>query len=190
MMEASKSILSLMTLLMALIGISSCASPTADTGPDAAEAANIANAITGQVNSYRSSIGVRDLRRHSGLDQLSRSHSRYLRSHRGQFSLQGTNVSHIGSDGRSTVAMRQYQFNSTSECVAAMPKSGSSQQTAANFLNAWKHSSQHHYAIRNKEWTHIGVGVAVDADGMTFATLLFATGGDFQMPARDRYTGF
>lgn len=189
-MEAMKSILGLTSLLLALIGISSCAAPTAGTGPDTTESAGIANGITGQINTYRSGIGVSVLQRHSGLDQLARSHSRYLMAHRGKFSLQGTNVSHIGSEGRSTVAMRQYQFNSTSECVAAMPKSSSTWQTSANFVSSWKRSSEHHYAIRNKEWTHIGAGVAVDADGMTFATLLFATGGDFQMPARDRYTGF
>lgn len=189
-MEVCKSTIGLMTLMLVFAGISSCAAPVADSGPRAAEGAYIASAITQQVNAYRSGIAVRVLQRHSGLDQLARSHSQYLRSHRGQFSLSGTNVSHMGADGRSMVAMRQYQFNSTSECVAAMPMTGSAQQTAASFVSSWKKSSDHNYALRNSEWTHIGAGVAVDADGMVFATLLFATGGNFQMPARDRYTGF
>lgn len=151
---------------------------------------DLANGITRQINAYRSSTGVRELRRHSGLDQLARSHSQYLRSNRGNFKLHGANVSHMGSDGRSMVAMRQYEFNSTSECVAAMPKAGSNQQTSMNFVDIWKKSPDHNYALRNSEWTHTGIGVAVDADGMVFATQIFATGGNFQMTARDRFTGF
>ncbi len=189
-MEIFKSISRVITSVLLYGGMLSCAAPTADSGPGGGQGSDLASGISQQINAYRSSRGVRVLQRHSGLDKLARSHSEYMRSNRGKFKLDGVNVSHMGADGRSMVAMRQYNFNSTSECVAAMPKAGSNQQTAMNFFNSWKKSSTHHYALRNAEWTHTGVGVAVDSDGMVFATQIFATGGNFQMPARDRYTGF
>ncbi len=39
-------------------------------------------------------------------------------------------------------------------------------------------------------WTHAGLGVVVDNDGMVFCTQLFATVTQAQMATRQRFSGF
>ncbi len=151
---------------------------------------SLASVVAGEVDRYRAQQGARPLARHRGLDKLAASHSQYMMEHRGSFSLHGRNISHMGAEGRSFVAMRQLSFNSTSENVAAAPASNDHRSTALNLVRMWKNSSDHDYAMKNKAWTHTGIGIAVDKDGMVFATQLFGTIGQFQRTNMDRLNSF
>jgi hypothetical protein len=41
-----------------------------------------------------------------------------------------------------------------------------------------------------ESWTHSGVGVVVDSDGMVFATQIFATKNQSQLAMRERMNNF
>ena len=139
------------------------------------------------VNAYRRSQGKAELQRHGGLDRLAQEHSEYLRRNRGSFKLNGRNVSHFGFEGRALVARERYQMENVSENVAAALNPGSTD--AATLLNLWKNSKDHHKNMLDS-WTHSGMGVVVDSDGMVFATQLFSTVSMSQMSVRERFNRF
>ncbi len=56
-------------------------------------------------------------------------------------------------------------------------------------MNLWKGSKDHHKNMLN-DWSHSGIGVVVDDDGMVFATQLFSTVSHSQMATRERFNGF
>lgn len=140
-----------------------------------------------EVNAYRRSQGKGELQRHSGLDRLAQDHCEYLRKHRGTFKLNGENVSHFGFEGRALVARERYQMENVSENVAAAncPRT----HTSSTLVGLWKGSKSHHKNMLDS-WTHSGMGVVVDSDGMVFATQIFSTVSMSQMSARERFNRF
>ncbi len=148
---------------------------------------SLSGQVLQRVNSYRSSVGASVLQRHAGLDRLAQEHSEYLRQHRGTFSLHGKNVSHYGFEGRALVARERYQMQSVSENVAATNHPG--ERPAPVIVNLWVGSKDHESNMR-QSWTHTGVGVVVDSDGMVFATQLFATVSNSQLSTRERFNRF
>ncbi|MES2922023.1 MAG: CAP domain-containing protein [Verrucomicrobiota bacterium] len=149
------------------------------------------SSLTGQVlqevNSYRRSHGASDLERHTGLDRLAQEHSEYLRQHRGTFSLSGKNISHIGFEGRTLVARERYQMDNISENLVATNYGG--KNPAPTLVKLWSESKGHDVNMRG-EWTHTGIGLVVDSDGMVFCTQLFSTVNHSQMTMRQRFRGF
>jgi uncharacterized protein YkwD len=148
---------------------------------------SISSLVVRDVNAYRRSKGAQELQRHSGLDRLAQEHSEYLRKHRGTFVIHGKNVSHSGFEGRTLIARQRYQMISVSENVAAASKRDSAPSTV--LVGLWKGSKDHHKNMIDK-WTHTGVGVVVDSDGMVFATQLFSTMNYSQIAARDRFSRY
>jgi uncharacterized protein YkwD len=140
-----------------------------------------------EVNSYRHSRGSKELQRHAGLDRLAQAHSEYLRQHRGTFSLSGRNVSHIGFEGRALIARERYQMENVSENVAAANHPGANMTSV--IVGLWKNSKDHHKNMLDA-WTHTGIGVTVDSDGMVFATQIFSTVNNSQMSVRERFNRF
>ncbi len=173
------------------VALSSCASPPVPTriavsaplNPDASHPSRLLN----EVNSYRATKGKSALQRHTGLDRLAQEHCEYLRKHRGTFQLNGKNVSHIGFDGRALVARERYQMANVSENVAAARHPG--RNPAPLMVELWKGSKDHHKNML-EDWTHTGIGVVVDSDGMVFATQLFSTVSNSQMSTRERFNHF
>lgn len=174
----------------AAVALASCANPpatqkiqvSAEVRPDS----SISGRVLQEVNSYRASRGKNQLTRHSGLDRLAQEHCEYLRQHRGTFSLNGRNVSHFGFEGRTLVARERYNMSSVSENVAASTRCAN---PATAMLNLWKESKDHHKNMLDA-WTHTGMGVVVDSDGMIFATQLFATPNYGQLSTRERFNRF
>ncbi len=148
---------------------------------------SLSGKVLQEVNSYRRSHGTSDLERHAGLDRLAQEHCEYLRQHRGSFSLSGKNVSHMGFEGRALVARERYQMQSISENVAAANYPG--MKAAPTLVKMWSESKGHDQNMRSS-WTHTGLGVVVDSDGMVFCTQLFATVSQSQMTTRQRFGGF
>jgi uncharacterized protein YkwD len=140
-----------------------------------------------EVNSYRQSRGAAQLQRHSGLDRLAQQHCEYLRRNRGKFSLHGKNVSHFGFEGRALYAREYFRMENLSENVAAA--SGPGANAPSTLVNLWKNSKSHHHNMTD-DWTHSGIGVLVDSDGMVFATQLFATVNNSQLAVRERFNRF
>ncbi|MEN9974633.1 MAG: hypothetical protein RLZZ282_639 [Verrucomicrobiota bacterium] len=180
--------------MLALVG--SCALVSCATQPQTAKvpvskllgpSTSLTTQVFQRVNDYRRTKGTTQLQRHSGLDGLAQQHCEYLRQHRGSFSLSGKNVSHIGFDGRALAAQRLYRIENLSENVAALDKPGS--QPAPALIRAWIGSKDHHKNML-ENWTHAGVGLVVDSDGMVFATALFATVSYSQSTERDRFNRF
>lgn len=149
------------------------------------------NTLSGQVfqavNEYRISHDAQPLQRHAGLDRLAQEHCEYLRSHRGQFSLYGKNVSHEGFEGRSLMAQSRYNMMSVSENVAAANHPG--EKPVPVLVKLWSDSKDHDYNMRS-EWTYTGVGVVVDSDGMVFSTQIFGTLNNSQMTLRNKFNSF
>lgn len=147
---------------------------------------SVSGRVLQEVNQYRASRGKSQLARHAGLDRLAQEHCEYLRQHRGSFSLNGKNVSHFGFEGRTLAARERYNMSSVSENVAASSRCGN---PASAMLELWKGSKDHHKNMLDS-WTHTGMGVVVDSDGMVFATQLFATVNYGQMSTRERFNRF
>jgi uncharacterized protein YkwD len=140
-----------------------------------------------EVNSYRRSHGASDLQRHAGLERLAQEHSEYLMKHRGTFTLSGKNVSHIGFEGRTLVARERYQMDNVSENVVAASHLG--KNPAPMLVKLWSESKDHETNMRGS-WTHTGIGMVVDSDGMVFCTQLFSTVNYSQLSSRQRFNGF
>lgn len=181
-------------LIFAAIGalaLASCTNPPSPTKISVSAPLRPDTSVSGrlfqEINAYRRSSGAKDLQRHSGLDRLAQEHSEYLRKNRGTFTLSGRNVSHIGFEGRALIARERYQMENVSENVAAASHPGTN--PAPIIINLWKGSKDHHKNMIDS-WTHSGIGVAVDSDGMVFATQLFATVSQSQMSTRDRFNRF
>lgn len=185
--------------LLCVAALSSCANQSESTrmpvsatlNPQASAPSQADKSLRGQlfdeVNSYRRSQGRQDVQRHTGLDRLAEAHCEYLRRNRGSFSLYGKNVSHFGFEGRAMAARMNYQMSAVSENVAAAYHPGG--QAAPVILELWKQSKDHHKNMTDK-WTHSGIGVVVDSDGMVFATQLFATANYSQLTMRERMNSF
>ena len=184
------------TRILAVIctaALASCANPPEPTRmPVSASAFNrsglsITSRLFQEVNAYRRSKGRSELQRHAGLDRLAQKHCEYLRDHRGTFSLNGKNVSHIGFEGRTLIARERYQMGSVSENVAATSKVPGS--TTQRLITLWIGSKDHHRNMLD-DWSQTGVGVVVDSDGMVFATQFFATTNSSPMSTRERFNRF
>jgi len=167
-----------------------CASQTEPGSTAGSASLNTGKSASGQViqavNSYRLSQGKKPLQRHAGLDRLAQLHSEYLRKNRGSFKLYGSNVSHMGFDGRTAVARKQYQMENISENVAATNHPGMA--IGAVIVQDWKGSKDHHQNMMDS-WTHTGVGVVADSDGTVFVTQLFSTMASSQQSLRNRFNG-
>ena len=148
---------------------------------------SLSEQVSQEVNTYRRNRGANMLQRHAGLDRLAQEHSEYLRKNRGSFTLNGKNVSHIGFDGRVLVARERYRMANLSENVAAAPNVGKS--PGPTLVRMWADSKGHEYNMR-ASWTHTGIGVVVDDDGMVFCTQLFATANTSQLTNHQRFGGF
>lgn len=148
---------------------------------------SLAGKIFQEVNSYRRSHGASELQRHAGLDRLAQEHSEYLRKHRGTFKIEGKNVSHFGFDGRALAARKQYRMLSVGENIAATNLTG--KDTAPHIVRMWSKSKGHDSNMRD-DWTHTGIGVVVDSDGMVFSTQLFATANFSQRASRQQFSSF
>lgn len=142
------------------------------------------------VNSYRSAKGVSELQRHAGLDRLAREHCEYLRKHRGTFTIYGKNVSHMGDDGRSLMAIRRFGMMNSCENVAWMEKFGSEAKNGRGIVRMWSESPDHEWAMGSDGWTHTGIGTVVDSDGSVFATQLFCTKDSSQSSLRLLLNGY
>lgn len=148
---------------------------------------SMSDRVFDEVNSYRRSQGLGNVQRHAGLDRLAQSHSEYLRTNRGKFSIYGKNVSHFGFEGRAMFARQNLGMLSVSENVAAANYPG--QAAPGVLLELWRTSKDHNHNMTEK-WTHSGIGVVVDSDGMVFATQIFATKNHSQLAMRDRMNSF
>lgn len=143
----------------------------------AASSGSVEAQLWNQVNAYRSSIGLQPLQRHAGLDSLARQHCNYLVQHRGQFSMYGKNVSHVGFEGRYAIAKTKFNMSTISENVIFGDKLEGN--TATALLNGWKSSSNHNSNMRQK-WELSGLAVVKTSDGAYYATQIFAVPGSTQ----------
>lgn len=73
--------------------------------------------------------------------------------------------SHDGFQGRAALARQKYHIMTLSENVAYSSRGG-------NLVQIWVNSRPHERAMRGK-WSLTGVGLAIDKDGMMFASQLF-----------------
>ena len=179
-------------IAVACVGaLASCAPQPQTTRMPVSASLHPESSRTGQVlqevNSYRRNHGASDLQRHAGLDRLAQEHSEYLMRHRGTFSLSGKNVSHMGFEGRALVARERYQMENISENVAAASHLGNA--PAPTLVKMWSESKGHDHNMRGS-WTHTGIGLVKDSDGMVFCTQLFSTVTYSQLTTRNRFSGF
>lgn len=137
-----------------------------------------------EVNTYRGSHGSPDIQRNATLDRLAQEHCEYLRRNRGTFSVHGKNVSHFGSETRSSIAIGNLQMLDYGENVASTTSYGSDARTARALVILWQQSHGHEPVMRNPAWTDTGIGAVVDADGTVFATQVFGEYNNFPMIAR------
>lgn len=151
--------------------------PSKSEAGKATSSGSVEAQLWNQVNSYRASMGLQPLKRHAGLDSLARQHCNYLVQHRGQFSVHGKNVSHMGFEGRYAIAKTKYNMSTISENVIFGDKLEGN--TATALLNGWKSSSTHNSNMRQK-WELSGLAVVKASDGAYYATQIFAVPGSNQ----------
>ncbi|MBC7979804.1 MAG: CAP domain-containing protein [Armatimonadetes bacterium] len=161
-------------LAIALAGVLASCSTSPETtripvsstmGPDKSLTSQVFN----EVNSYRNAKGAGTLKRHPGLDRLAQQHSEYLLKNRGKFDIYGKNVSHMGFEGRTLAARQAYKINSLAENVAS-----ASNASSKHLVDLWASSEGHNHNMKS-DWNCTGIGIAVDTDGMVFATQLFGS---------------
>jgi uncharacterized protein YkwD len=186
-----KTRISIQVVLVVGIGVLGSCAPRPEPQPWSRWAAprpscSLANQLFQEVNSYRQSQGKPALILHPGLDQLAEAHCEFLRRKRGTFSLHGKNVSHYGAEGRATNARNRYQMGAVSENVAAVNPRG--ENTTPILMKLWTTSKGHEANLCNS-WTHTGIGIVVDSDGMVFATEVFGCLYCSNLSFRNRFNG-
>jgi len=157
-------------------------SATSQTGDS-----NLSTKVFNEVNSYRRAHGASNLVRHAGLDRLAQRHCEYLLQHRGEYSLYGKNVSHMGFEGRALAAREEFNMPTIGENVAATTGGGSN--PAPLLVNLWAHSKNHEFNMSNK-WTYTGIGSVKAADGTIISTQIFGNVSNSQMQMVDRFRRF
>jgi uncharacterized protein YkwD len=163
----------------------SCSSPSAPVTrmPVSSTLGNdssLSGQVLREVNSYRASKGKSALTRHTGLDRLAQQHCDYLVKTRGSYGLHGSNVSHMGFEGRATLARHKYSISSIGENVAS-----STTKSANHLVNLWIGSKGHEHNMRG-DWTCTGIGTAVTPEGSVISTQIFGTnpgGADLDHPS-------
>lgn len=179
------------TVVACVGALASCATQPETTRMPMSASLNPDSSLSGrvlqEVNSYRRSHGASELQRHAGLDRLAQEHCEYLRKNRGTFTIHGKNVSHMGFEGRALVARERYNMQNVSENVVAASSPG--KNPAPTLVTLWSNSKGHDTNMRGS-WTHTGIGVVVDDDGMVFSTELFGNVSYSQLANHRRFTGF
>ncbi len=148
------------------------AAPAPAPAPPPRHDSSLAGKVFQEVNSYRRSHGAPELQRHTGLDRLAQEHSEYLLRHRGTYQSGRKSISHVGFQSRVSIARERYRMLSVSENVAASMLSA--KDPAPTLVRMWSNSKTHDVNMRDN-WTHTGIGVVKDNDGMVFSTQLFTT---------------
>jgi uncharacterized protein YkwD len=149
---------------------------------------SLAGTIHAQVNSFRSSVGRKQVRRHAGLDRMAQQHSEFMRMNRGKFGKGSAgNLTHYGFEERALKAQRMMSMGEVAENIATCSRQGSN--AVPVLVNAWKNSSGHMKNMKGN-WDVTGVGVSVDSDGTVFATQIFANEDHSHMTTTNRMRQF
>ena len=136
----------------------------------------LTEAIHEEVNRYRASQGLGQLKFHRGLAKLAKPHSDYMRDNAGSFSVDAKKklISHYGFEGRKAMANYKYRIESLSENVIASYDMGQGSDLAAKMVRGWLSSPNHRHNIHSK-WTQTGISVSFDNQGRAFVTQIFGT---------------
>jgi uncharacterized protein YkwD len=192
-MKTKRAVPTLRPLLLIGCGIlASCATPTETDRQQVAfrSDTSLPGLVHRDVNQHRARLGLRELKRHSGLDRLAQKHAEFLRQNRGSFSLHGKNVSHHGSESRALVAIQRLEMISYAENVAWAESQPNDAAASRALVTLWRNSPDHRDSMQDKSWSHTGIGVVRDSDGSVFATQVFATKSLSHMAMRERFNQF
>lgn len=111
------------------------------------------------LNNYRVSLGLRKLFYVNRIEEVANEHSLYMAAGRGRFG-------HRGWRGRCSKLMRELDGESCSEIVAM------GQTTPREVLNAWINSPTHRRMIENPRFTHTGLSIRKNSQGIHYWTQL------------------
>lgn len=130
--------------------------------------------IHDEVNRYRVSEGLSELKYHHGLTKIARGHSRFMRDNAGKFGLEGRLISHYGMDARRLLVERAYGLDEMGENVIASHDMGQGSDLAAKMVRGWLRSPNHKHNITS-QWANSGMAVEFDEEGRVFVTHLFGS---------------
>lgn len=111
------------------------------------------------LNNYRVSLGLRKLVYVKRIEEVANEHSLYMAGGRGRFG-------HRGWKGRCSKLMQELHGESCSEIVAM------GQTTPLDVLNAWLSSRTHRRMLENPQFTHTGLGIRKNGQGIHYWTQL------------------
>lgn len=129
-----------------------------DEDPEKIEALSIAEEILQLVNLHRASIGEDPLAVNNLATQLAEEHTYYM--------IAQNDISHDNFDERSDRLFDEENATRTGENVAY------GQQSAEAVMEAWINSSGHRANIEG-DFTHIGIGVKKNSNGVYYFTQIF-----------------
>jgi uncharacterized protein YkwD len=166
--------LALLCVAVGFVALNSCSnSPWPEPTPKpSAKALDLSNQVFIEVNRYRASQHLPDVKRHEGLDQLALAHSQFLVKQRGTSWVYGKNVNHVGSAWRASSAKKSYHMHRYGENVAAILSKP--ENLSGHLLLMWKTSYYHNQTMLG-DWTHSGISLLIDEDGAIFATQVFTS---------------
>lgn len=156
------------------------------------EEGRLAAEVHKEVNRYRASKGLNELKFHNGLSKLAKTHSNYMKTHAGSFSVDGQKnlITHYGFDARCTLASKKYRIESLSENVIASYKMGQGTDLGGKMVRGWLTSPNHRHNL-NAKWSQTGIAVTFDDQGRAFVTQLFGSAPSNLLPVggpmRDRW---
>lgn len=137
--------------------------PAAPTPPPPDETAALAAEVVRLTNLERAAAGRSQLAAHPAVTAAAVAHS--------QDQAATGRMSHTGSDGSDAgtrLTRAGFDWRTWGENVAA------GQRTAAEVVTAWMDSSGHRANMLNAAFTTIGIGVATDASGTRYWTMVLA----------------
>ncbi len=166
-----------LVFVVAICALASC-SQTSSTGSgdvtSSSSELQLASGIVTEVNRYRESKGLSQLRTHRGLARLAKKHSDYMMQKANGASDPGGLISHDGYEGRYDFAALGYGIGSIGENVIASFKLGQGSDLAPKIVRGWTSSSAHLDNIV-EDWALTGVGVSFDGEGRAFVTQLYGS---------------
>ena len=126
------------------------------------DVATLERTVYNHINIYRMSKGMRPLAEHGELSSVARNHANTVAAGTGQFN-------HSGMRDRLLPFMGGYGSRAGGEILAFNRGAGDPARTA---MHSWINSPTHK-DVMESDYTRMGVGVAVAADGRHYFTVLF-----------------
>ena len=151
---------------------------TVEKTPQTPHEVSVEEDVIRMTNQLRTSHGLKPVKRHKGLSQLSLEHSVFMANNQGNFDLIADGITHYGFESRSDRTTSGLNRASVGENVL---RTVVATDTGNHITQKWYQSKSHRPVLLGEQYRHVGVGIRYE-NGAYLATMLMAEPEEGQLP--------